>query len=57
VSEVADLAAALVRIDSVNPSLIAGAAGEAEIADFVAPGSGVPGSTSTSSSVPRGARP
>jgi acetylornithine deacetylase len=36
VSEVADLAAALVRIDSVNPALIAGAAGEAEIADFVA---------------------
>ena len=35
-SEVADLAAALVRIDSVNPALIAGAAGEAEIADFVA---------------------
>jgi acetylornithine deacetylase len=36
VSEVADLAAALVRIDSVNPALIAGAAGEAEIADHVA---------------------
>jgi acetylornithine deacetylase len=35
-SEVAELAAALVRIDSVNPSLIAGAAGEAEIAGFVA---------------------
>jgi acetylornithine deacetylase len=35
VSEVADLAAALVRIDSVNPSLIAGAAGETEIARFV----------------------
>jgi acetylornithine deacetylase len=36
VSEVADLAAALVRIDSINPSLIAGAAGEPEIAAFVA---------------------
>jgi acetylornithine deacetylase len=36
VSDVADLAAALVRIDSVNPSLIAGAAGETEIAAFVA---------------------
>jgi acetylornithine deacetylase len=36
VSEVADLAAALVRIDSVNPALIAGAAGEAEVAAFVA---------------------
>jgi acetylornithine deacetylase len=36
VSEVADLAAALVRIDSVNPALIAGAAGESEVADFVA---------------------
>jgi acetylornithine deacetylase len=36
VSEVADLAAALVRIDSVNPALIAGAAGEAEVATFVA---------------------
>lgn len=35
-SEVADLTAALVRIDSVNPALIAGAAGEREIADFVA---------------------
>jgi acetylornithine deacetylase len=35
VSEVADLAAALVRIDSVNPALIAGAAGEAELAKFV----------------------
>jgi acetylornithine deacetylase len=35
-SEVADLAAALVRIDSVNPALIAGAAGEAEVARFVA---------------------
>ena len=35
-SEVADLAAALVRIDSVNPALIAGAAGEAEVAAFVA---------------------
>lgn len=35
-SEVADLAAALVRIDSVNPALIAGAAGETEIGDFVA---------------------
>jgi acetylornithine deacetylase len=36
VSDVADLAAALVRIDSVNPSLIAGAAGETAIAAFVA---------------------
>jgi acetylornithine deacetylase len=36
VSEVAELAAALVRIDSVNPALIAGGAGEAEIATFVA---------------------
>ena len=35
-SGVAELAAALVRIDSVNPALIAGAAGEAEIARFVA---------------------
>ena len=35
-SEVADLAAALVRIDSVNPALIAGGAGEAEVAAFVA---------------------
>ncbi|HEY8724600.1 MAG TPA: M20/M25/M40 family metallo-hydrolase [Gaiellaceae bacterium] len=35
-SEVADLAAALIRIDSVNPALIAGAAGEAEVAAFVA---------------------
>jgi acetylornithine deacetylase len=35
-SEVADLAAALVRIDSVNPALIAGAAGETELAEFVA---------------------
>jgi acetylornithine deacetylase len=35
-SEVADLAAALVRIDSVNPALIPGAAGEAEVADYVA---------------------
>lgn len=34
--EVADLAAALVRIDSVNPSLIPGAAGEGEIARAVA---------------------
>jgi acetylornithine deacetylase len=36
VSEAADLAAALVRIDSVNPALIAGGAGEAEVARFVA---------------------
>jgi acetylornithine deacetylase len=36
VSEVADLAATLVGIDSVNPSLTAGAAGETEIAEFVA---------------------
>jgi acetylornithine deacetylase/succinyl-diaminopimelate desuccinylase-like protein len=35
-SEVADLAAALVRIDSVNPSLVPGAAGEGAIAEFVA---------------------
>jgi acetylornithine deacetylase len=35
VSEVADLTAALVRIDSVNPTLIAGGAGETEIAEFV----------------------
>jgi acetylornithine deacetylase len=35
VSEVAELAAALVRIDSVNPALIAEAAGEAEVAWFV----------------------
>jgi acetylornithine deacetylase len=35
-SEAADLTAALVRIDSVNPALIPGAAGETEIADFVA---------------------
>jgi acetylornithine deacetylase/succinyl-diaminopimelate desuccinylase-like protein len=34
-SEVAELAAALVRIDSVNPALIAGAAGEGEAARFV----------------------
>ena len=34
-SEVAELAAALVRIDSVNPALIAGAAGEVEVARFV----------------------
>jgi acetylornithine deacetylase len=36
VSAVADLAAALVRIDSVNPALIAGGAGEHEVATFVA---------------------
>jgi len=36
VSEVAELAADLVRIDSVNPALIPGAAGEAEIAGYVA---------------------
>jgi acetylornithine deacetylase len=35
VSEVAHVAAALVRLDSVNPALIAGAAGEAEVARFV----------------------
>ena len=35
-SELVELTAALVRIDSVNPGLIAGAAGEAEIAAFVA---------------------
>jgi acetylornithine deacetylase len=36
VSEVAELAAALVRIDSVNPALIPGAAGEREVGTFVA---------------------
>jgi acetylornithine deacetylase len=36
VTDVADLAAALVRIDSVNPTLIAGAAGETEAAEYVA---------------------
>jgi acetylornithine deacetylase len=35
-SEIADLTAELVRIDSVNPALIPGAAGEAELARFVA---------------------
>src|SRR5207248_8296181 len=35
-SEVAELGADLVRIDSVNPALIPGAAGEAEVAGFVA---------------------
>lgn len=35
-SEVADLTATLVRIDSVNPSLVPGAAGEGEIARVVA---------------------
>ena len=35
-SEVADLTAALVQIDSVNPSLVPGAAGEGAIARFVA---------------------
>src|SRR4051794_1090184 len=35
-SEVAELAAELVRIDSVNPALIPGAAGEGEAARFVA---------------------
>jgi acetylornithine deacetylase len=35
-SRVAELAADLVRIDSVNPGLIAGAAGEVEMAEFVA---------------------
>ncbi|HEX2104754.1 MAG TPA: M20/M25/M40 family metallo-hydrolase [Solirubrobacteraceae bacterium] len=35
-SDVADLAAALVAIDSVNPALVAGGAGEGEIARFVA---------------------
>ncbi len=33
---VADLLQALVRIDSVNPSLVPGAAGEAEVAAFIA---------------------
>jgi acetylornithine deacetylase len=36
VSEVADLTAALVAIDSVNPALVPGGAGEGEIAGFVA---------------------
>jgi acetylornithine deacetylase len=36
VSELAELTAALVAIDSVNPSLVAGAAGEMELARFVA---------------------
>jgi acetylornithine deacetylase len=36
VSELVDLTAALVRTDSINPGLIAGAAGEREIAAFVA---------------------
>jgi acetylornithine deacetylase len=36
VSPVAELTAELVRIDSVNPDLVAGGAGEAEIARFVA---------------------
>ena len=35
-SELAELTAALVAIDSVNPSLVAGAAGEMELARFVA---------------------
>ena len=35
-SRVAELAAALVRIDSVNPALVPGGAGETEIAEFVA---------------------
>ena len=35
-SRVAELAAALVRIDSVNPALVPGGAGETEIAGFVA---------------------
>jgi acetylornithine deacetylase len=36
VTDVAELAAQLVRIDSVNPALVPGGAGEAEIARFVA---------------------
>jgi len=36
VSDVAELAAALVAIDSVNPALVQGGAGESEIAAFVA---------------------
>jgi acetylornithine deacetylase len=36
VRELAELTAALVAIDSVNPSLVAGAAGELELARFVA---------------------
>jgi acetylornithine deacetylase len=36
VSEIADLTAALVQIDSVNPALVPGAAGESAIARFVA---------------------
>jgi acetylornithine deacetylase len=35
-TDVAELLAALVAIDSVNPSLVAGGAGEGEIAAFVA---------------------
>ena len=35
-SELADLLSALVRIDSVNPMLVPGAAGEEELARFVA---------------------
>jgi acetylornithine deacetylase/succinyl-diaminopimelate desuccinylase-like protein len=35
-SSVADLAAALVKIDSVNPALVPGGAGETEIASYVA---------------------
>ena len=35
-AELTDLASRLVAIDSVNPALVAGGAGEAEIAAFVA---------------------
>ncbi|GGK33295.1 acetylornithine deacetylase [Deinococcus malanensis] len=35
-SSLQDLLAALVRIDSINPSLVPGAAGEAELATFIA---------------------
>ncbi|MSY55407.1 MAG: acetylornithine deacetylase, partial [Actinobacteria bacterium] len=34
-SEAADLLAQLIRIDSSNPDLVVGAAGEAAIGDFI----------------------
>ena len=34
-SEVADLLAQLIRIDSSNPDLVSGAAGEGAIGDFI----------------------
>ena len=40
-SDVADLTAALVAIDSVNPDLVEGGAGEGEIARFAASDLGV----------------